>query len=279
MVFLLRLIKKNLYLLTYLFLLGLAISQVFRFNIYQRSYYFNTSNSFFNSFSRVKTSVTSYFNLRHANNELVAENKKLREELGATKSAKTDISEHTKTDSAGKNLYTYITAGVIQSGTNMQNNFITIDKGSADGVTKDMAVISPSGIAGIVLETTENFSLVLSALNPQFKATPMIPAIDFRDGSVSWNGKNPNLIQLNGVSRFEKVKTGMQVLTSNYSVKFPPGIPVGKIAAIRNTGKSSFYEIDLVPATDFRRLSHVYIVKNRFINQTDTLQRRANRGN
>jgi len=227
----------------------------------------------------MKTSVTGYFNLKVANNSLAEENRRLREDIEALKAIKSDKGEYIKTDSAGKRIYSYIKADVIQSSTGMQNNFITIDKGSAEGVTKDMAIISPSGIAGIVLETTENFSLVISVLNPQFKATPMIPAIDFRDGSVGWNGKNPALIQLSGVSRFEKVKPGMQVLTSNYSVKFPPGVPIGKVSSIKNSGKSSFYEIDLVPATDFRKLSQVYIVKNRFIGQTDTLERRANRGN
>lgn len=279
MVFLLRLIKKNLYLLTFLFLFGFSLSQIFRFNIYQQSYYFNTSNGFVNSFSRLKTSVSDYFNLKYVNNDLASENRTLREQLGALLAAKRDTAVYVKSDSSGKQMYSYVTAHVIQSGTGMQNNFITIDKGSADGIGKDMAVISPSGIAGIVIETSKNFSLVLSVLNPQFKATPMIPAIDFRDGSVSWNGKNPQYIQMFGVSRFEKVKTGMKVFTSNYSVKFPPGIPIGTVSAIRNTGKSSFYEIDLVPATDFRRLNQVYVVKNRFSSQTDSLERRANRGN
>lgn len=279
MVFLLRLIKKNLFLLTYLLLFGFSLSQVFRFNIYQQSYYFNTSSGFLNSFSRLKTSVNTYFSLKQVNNQLAEENRRLREELSAAAAMRSLNKEFVQTDSIGKKMYTYIKADVIQSSTGMQNNFITIDKGSADGVAKDMAVISPKGIAGIVLETTENFSLVLSVLNPQFKATPMIPAIDFRDGSVSWNGKNSNVIQLSGVSRFEKIKPGMEVLTSNYSVKFPAGIPIGKISSIGNTGKSSFYDIDLIPATDFRRLSQVYVVKNRYITQTDTLERKAKRGN
>jgi rod shape-determining protein MreC len=275
MVFLLRLIKKNLFIITYFALLFFSLSQIFRFNIYQKSYFFNTSNSFFNTFSRAKSAVNQYFILKYTNETLAEENRKLREQL-ASSHLSGDKTEHIKNDSLGKKMYSYLNAQVIQAGTSMQNNFITIDKGFVDGIKKDMAVIGPSGIAGIVVDVTENFSLVLSVLNSQFKATPMIPAIGFRDGWISWNGKDPQYIQLSGVSRFEKVKPGMEVLTSNYSVKFPAGIPIGKIARIHNTGKSSFYEIDITPSTDFRRLSQVYVVNNRFLTEQDSLINRRN---
>jgi rod shape-determining protein MreC len=107
----------------------------------------------------------------------------------------------------------------------------------------------------------------------------MIPAANFRDGSVSWNGKDPTIIQLNGVSRFEKITPGMDVLTSNYSVKFPPGIPIGKIQKINKSIGSSFYDIDVKLSTDFHKLSHVYIVNHQESSQIDTLNRRTKNGN
>lgn len=278
MVFLLRLIRKNLFGIVFLILFLFSVGQVVRFNVYQKSYYFNTSSGLINAASRAKISVTEYFGLKQVNAALAEENRRLREMLGSGYRSG-DTSVALVRDSSGRKIYTYISARVVQLSTGEQNNFITIDKGSADGIQKDMAVLSPSGIAGIVIEVSDHFSLVLSAINSRFKATPMIPAINFRDGSVTWNGKDPTLIQLNGVSRFEKISKGMEVVTSNYSVKFPPGVPIGQIASFRNTGKSSFYEIDVKLSTDFRRLSHVYVVNNRFSSETDSLVRRAERGN
>lgn len=278
MVFLLRLIRKNLFVILYLLLLIFSVSQVVRFNVYQKSYFFNTSNAFFNAAARTKTSVTSYFNLKSVNEALAEENRLLREQIAGSFSMG-DTTRVMVRDSNGRKLYSYVKARVVQTSTHLQNNFITIDKGTEDGISKDMAVLSPSGIAGIVIDVSDHFALVLSALNSRFKATPMIPAIGYRDGSVTWNGKDPSFIQLNGVSRFEKISKGMKVVTSNYSVKFPPGIPIGSIASFRNTGKSSFYEIDVQLATDFRRLNHLYVVNYQYRAESDTLNRRAERGN
>ena len=278
MVFLFRLIRKNLFFILYLLLMVFSIGQVVRFNIYQQSYFFNTSSAFANGLSRAKTNVTDYFKLADVNQSLAEENRKLRAALMENQQLN-DSSSHLIKDSLGKKKYEYLTANVVQLTTHLQNNFITIDKGSNQGIRKDMAVLSPSGIAGIVIDVTEDFSLVLSAINSQFKATPMIPQTNFRDGSVSWNGKDPTIIQLNGVSRFEKITPGMNVVTSNYSVKFPPGIPIGKIERVSKTGGSSFYDIDIKLATDFRKISHVYVVNYQFSSQIDTLNRRSNRGN
>lgn len=278
MVFLIRLIRKNLFFLVYLLLMIFSIGQVVRFNIYQQSYYFNTSSAFVNGMSRIKTGISDYFKLADVNVALAEENRRLREALIENRQF-SDSQQTLVKDSSGVKKYTYLTANVIQFTTHLQNNFITIDKGSNQGIKKDMAVLSPSGIAGIVIDVSEDFSLVLSAINSQFKATPMIPAANFRDGSVSWNGKDPTVIQLNGVSRFEKITPGMEVVTSNYSVKFPSGIPIGKILKVSKTGGSSFYDIDVKLSTDFRKLSHVYVVNYRHTSQIDTLNRRAKRGN
>lgn len=278
MVFLIRLIRKNLFIIVYLLLMIFSIGQVIRFNIYQQSYFFNTSSAFFNGMSRLKTSVTDYFKLADVNKALAEENRLLRESLNNNNQLP-DSQQITARDSLGQKKYSYFTANVVQFTTHLRNNFITIDKGSNQGVKKDMAVLSPSGIAGIVIDVSGDFSLVLSVINSQFKATPMIPAANFRDGSVSWDGQDPSVIQVNGVSRFEKILPGMDVVTSNYSIKFPSGISIGKILRVSKTGGSSFYDIDVKLSTDFRKLSHVYVVNYRQNAQVDTLNRSTNRGN
>ncbi len=275
MFYLFRLLRNNLFPITFIVLFGISVLQVVQFNLYQESFYFNTSNVVLNSAARMQSSVTSYFGLKEVNQALAEENLRLKN--GAkTNLVVVDTSHQTLKDSHGVKRYSYIVCGVIKSGTTRRNNFITIDKGSLSGVKKGMAVISPSGIAGFVFDVTDNFALVLSVLSSQFTATPMLPELNIREGSVTWDGGDPRLAQLNNINKFEKIKVGMQVVTSNYSVKFPPGIPIGTISKIEKKSTSSFYDIDLKLATDFTKLQYLYVVTDHFQPQLDTLNAREN---
>lgn len=275
MFYLFRLLRNNLFPITFIVLFGISVLQVVQFNLYQESFYFNTSNVVLNSAARMQSSVTSYFGLKEVNKALAEENLRLKN--GAkTNLVVVDTSHQTLKDSNGVKRYSYIVCGVIKSGTTRRNNFITIDKGSLSGVKKGMAVISPSGIAGFVFDVTDNFALVLSVLSSQFTATPMLPELNIREGSVTWDGGDPQLAQLNNINKFEKIKVGMQVVTSNYSVKFPPGIPIGTISKVEKKSTSSFYDIDLKLATDFTKLQYLYVVTDHFQPQLDTLNTREN---
>lgn len=275
MFYLFRLLRNNLFPITFIVLFGISVLQVVQFNLYQESFYFNTSNVVLNSAARMQSSVTTYFGLKEVNKALAEENLRLKN--GAkTNLVVVDTSHQTLKDSNGVKRYSYIVCGVIKSGTTRRNNFITIDKGSLSGVKKGMAVISPSGIAGFVFDVTDNFALVLSVLSSQFTATPMLPELNIREGSVTWDGGDPQLAQLNNINKFEKIKVGMQVVTSNYSVKFPPGIPIGTISKVEKKSTSSFYDIDLKLATDFTKLQYLYVVTDHFQPQLDTLNTREN---
>lgn len=273
MLYLFRLLRNNLYPVTYIILFVFSFIQVLRFNVFQQSFYFNTSNQILNSAARLESNVTTWLNLRDVNQRLAAENMKLRNGL-FNEMVFADTAVAYKTDSSGQKRYSYVVCRVIKSSTNMRNNFITIDKGSTSGIRKGMAVISPSGIAGFVFDVTDNFALVLSVLNSQFTATPMIPELNIREGSVTWDGHDPLVAQLNNINKFEKLKPGMDIITSNYSVKFPPGIPIGKIKSVKKLSSSSFYDIDINLATDFRKLAFLYVVKDNYQSQTDTLNSR-----
>ncbi|MBL7812591.1 MAG: rod shape-determining protein MreC [Bacteroidetes bacterium] len=276
MLFLFRFLRNNLFTVTFILLFGISVFQILRFNLYQQSFYFNTSNAVLNSADRLKNNVTGYFYLRKANEDLVLENKRLREQLAANY-VFYDTQTRSSKDSHGVLRYTYLIGRVISSTVSSQNNFITIDKGRTHGVRKGMAVLSPAGIAGIVLDVSDHFALVSSVLNSKFVATPMIPAINFREGSLTWNGEDPTVAQINGVNKFEKISPGMAVFTSNYSANFPPGVPIGRIKSFRRGGNSSFFEINVELATDFRKISTVYLVKDAFRQEIDSLAGKENR--
>jgi rod shape-determining protein MreC len=112
----------------------------------------------------------------------------------------------------------------------------------------------------------------MSVLNSNFEITSWIPKIGLRQGAVKWDFKNTSSGIIDEINRSEAIKKGQNVLTSNYSSIFPPGTPIGKIARVVNSEKSQYLQIRVRFATDFKRLNHVYCVKNLFSQTLDQLK-------
>lgn len=263
MIVIFRWIRNQAYPLLFILLFLSSFIQVIQFNIYQNSVFFNQTLGFHRQIDAYKSSITGYFNLKFENEKLVEENKLLKQQVQWNLQSLTIKGDTQFIDTLTQTRlrYSYINANVIRSTTNKRNNFIVLDKGTEAGITENMAVIGPSGIVGIVFKASKNFALVLSVLNSKFEITPYLRDITLNQGVLNWNGNNPKYADLNEVNRFEKVKKGMKLYTSNYSLIFPAGIPIGEIDEINTSLKSNFHEISVKLSTDFTRLNHVYVVK------------------
>jgi rod shape-determining protein MreC len=154
---------------------------------------------------------------------------------------------------------------------NDQNNFIVLDRGFKDGIKRHMSVVCPMGIVGVVVESAEHYSLVMSVLNSKFEITPYFYDLKTSQGVVSWNGEDPFHADLEEVNRFVKVKAGMKLYTSNYSLLFPAGIPIGSIESASSNLKSNFHKIKVKLATDFSQLDVVSVVRNIHQKELDVL--------
>jgi rod shape-determining protein MreC len=267
----LRFIRVNAFYFVFGLLQLLCLYQVVRFNSYQQTFYFNTSRAITGNFLSARQSVIDYFYLRDHNEQLAAENLALRQQLAGNRFSKDTALYQERGDSTAPFRYKYVKARVVQSSVNKLNNFITIDKGTKAGVRRGMAVLSPTGIAGIVHDVSDEFSLVLSVLNTKFRVSPMIPDIGFREGNVSWDGKDENFVQLNGINKFEKIKKGSKVLTSSYSPHFPEGVTIGEIESFTIPGNSSFYDVQVRLTTPFNKLHTTYVVFDIYRAQIDSL--------
>jgi len=269
-----RFIQANAFYFFFGLLQLLCLIQVMRFNSYQQSFYFNTSRAFVGEIVSARQDVMDYFYLKTANEQLLQENLQLRQRLRENFMFRDTSLRSGERDSVKSTRYTYIKAHVIQSSTNRVNNFLTLNVGTDQGVKPGMAVLSPGGIVGVVFDVSPGFSLVLSVLNSKFRVSPMILEIGFREGFISWDGKDPAFVQLNGVNKFEKLRKGLKVYTSQYSPNFPDGIEIGEIATYSIPGNSSFYEINVRLSTPFTRLGGVYVVKDIYRSQIDSLNKR-----
>lgn len=137
-----------------------------------------------------------------------------------------------------------------------------IDKGSADGVRPDMAVINTEGLVGKVLTVAHDSSVVLLLIDPEAAAGARVetggPAGP--TGVVRGNGSDENL-SLDFIGTRAEVSSFDDVVTSGYDRGiFPPGIPIGVISDVGGEESDLQKEIEVDPAVDFTALSEVWVL-------------------
>jgi rod shape-determining protein MreC len=177
-------------------------------------------------------------------------------------------------DSVFAARFEYRVAKVIDNSTHLANNYLTIDKGTADGIKPGMGVISATGIVGKVRYCSEHFSVITSILHTQFLVSSRLIRSN-EMGTAKWDGADPEQINLNDVSRYKKVLKGDTAVTSDYNAVFPPNVNVGMVEGVKIRPDQTFYDIRLRLATDFRNLRYVYVVSNRLIEEQEALQKRV----
>jgi rod shape-determining protein MreC len=253
--------KYNAFFLFLIFEITALIIYV-KYNSFQRATYINTANQVTGTlYSRVNE-LNSYLSLKEVNDSLASENARLQSKLKASYYADT-LAKQTITDSAYKQQYTYTEAKVINNSVNKRNNYITIQKGSKDGIIKGMGVICNTGVVGKVIYTSEHLSIVQSLLHKDAKVSAMLA--DTKDiGSLVWGDDlNPHVGLLMDVPNHVKPRIGQWVVTSTYSDLYPAGIPLGKVSNLHAKGGGFFLNMEVNLSVDFSKLQYVYVVNNK----------------
>lgn len=227
----------------------------------------NSSNLVLGSMYQQRADVAYYFALRRMNDSLLAENKKLRQQMAVYSGVDTlrDSSATyaiTQIDSAAPvryASYTYRTAKVINNTVASVNNYITLNRGENDGVKKDMAVISANGVVGKIVNTSAHFSTAISVLSKKQQVSARLK--DGTIGYISWDGKDADVLQMKNVPNQIKVRKGDTVYTTEYSF-FPADVMVGIVTKTAIVKSKNLQVLYLKPTTNFRRLLYVYVVDN-----------------
>jgi len=260
--------KYNTFFLFILFF-GTAVALIVQNNSFQRASTLNSSNAFIGSIYQRVDDFTQYLNLKQTNKYLSEENAYLRSLLKTSQYSKL-IEQDSVLDSLGQTQYTYIVARIISNSIHQKNNYLTINRGSEEGIKKGMGVISSHGIVGIILNVSPHFATIQSLLHADTRISASL-ANSNAFGSLVWGTENYDSQKaiLKDIPNHVKVKPGEQVITSGYSL-FPPGISIGKVI---KTGKSgdSFLDIEIKLNTDFNTLQYVYIIKDKFSDEKQQL--------
>ncbi|MEI7594807.1 MAG: rod shape-determining protein MreC [Bacteroidota bacterium] len=266
---LLFLIKHN-YIIFFLLLESFSIYLVVQNNYYHKNVAVSSANSFAGSIYGAVDEITEYFSLKQVNKTLAEENAMLRAKIIDSVMINDTVKVRVS-DSIFKQRYEYITAKVISNTTKKQKNYITLNKGRKDGVTPNMAVISSSGIVGVVKNVSENFCSIVSFLNNEIEISAKIKKTGHA-GTLQWSGKGSREAILRDISTYVKINKGDSIITSGYSSEFPEGILVGIISDFEINAGENFYTIDVELTSDFSNLSYVYIVRNLYKEEQETLE-------
>lgn len=147
---------------------------------------------------------------------------------------------------------------IVSRDVHRQKNFLIIDAGTSDGLTVDMAVVDDHGIIGKVVFPGEDYSMVQTYLNTDFRVPGLIqPLQSF--GIVRWDGTRLDRLLLDYVVRTEPVAKGQLVVTSGSNI-FPSGIPIGTIDSIAVRQGENLLEVFLEPATSIGSARHAFVL-------------------
>lgn len=254
------LLWRNNFTLLFLLLLSLSFYLIILNNNFQQVSVFNSTNKISASILEAVNYVKEYINLKENNASLARENAKLKSQLPDA-SYENGILHTVVADSSRFQQYSYITARVINNSINRRNNFITLDKGSLQGVKKDMGVISSFGVVGIVKDVSLHYCTVMSLLHKNTKISTKFKNSNYF-GSLVWEGTDVKEATLLEIAKHVKFQVGDTLLTTVYSSIFPEGVMVGVVKDFELRPGDNFYHINVKLSTNFANLSHVYIVDN-----------------
>ncbi len=235
---------------------------VFRKNAYQRSAFLNSTNILTSRLYQRYNDVEYYFHLRAVNDSLVTENTRLRNALPGDFDH-IDSTSKTATDTVSRRRFLYLPAKVVNNSVNNATNTITIHRGSKQGITPNMGVVSTSGVVGIVRNVSDNYAVVISLLNKDTRiSAKLLKTGDF--GSVRWDldHPNPEYGTLTDIPKTVKLRKGDSIVTSGYSTLFPENIMVGYVDETGSVPSSNFHTIRIRFSTNFYNLQYVYVIKN-----------------
>ncbi len=154
-----------------------------------------------------------------------------------------------------------ITASVIARDPGAWTNIIIINKGSNNGLTKDMPIITPRGLVGHVVQVFANTAKVQLLLDPRSAVGSLVQRPESRVAAiVEGNGMNPMIPRMVNLARDADVIRGDKIITSGFGGIYPKGLLVGEVVDIVNDEGGLLKYALLTPAADFGRLEEVMII-------------------
>ncbi|WP_339812879.1 rod shape-determining protein MreC [uncultured Imperialibacter sp.] len=263
---------RNRAFLTFLFLEVISFWLVLNDRSYLGAKFFNSSNRLAANVLNISSNVSDYFSLGKVNAQLAEENRQLHEILlNQTPKGIDPIRIDSVSIDSVNHVYEMIAAKVINNSTRRVNNYLTINKGSDDGILPGMGVVGPQGIVGKVKYSSKHFSSVISLLHTEFLISTAVKRNQVY-GTLRWTSGDALYADLQYVPRHVSLQVGDTIVTSGFNTIFPEGYQAGTISEFTISDDATFYTVKVKLATDFYSLRYVYVVKNLLAEEKDSLE-------
>lgn len=261
-------IRRYFNFLLFLFLQILSIYYIVSYGKYHEAAYGEMANQFTGKINKRYSNIQYYFNLKQTNDSLVKANENLynllREDYGLPDSTDVEKIRSIMTDSSiANNRYHFIAGRIVANAVNTPNNFMVLEGGEKKGFAKGMGVVDiRGGVAGIITETSKDFSVVMSLLHKDSRISGKILKTG-ETGTVTWDGTEPNVLYMNGISQSVKVAKGDSIVTSGFSTTFPKGLLIGTIDGAFVVENTNFIRIKIKTHTNFYNIQYGYVLQDR----------------
>lgn len=256
----------------------LSFVLLFKYNNYQGSVWFSSANDVAGWVFEMKSDVGAFFSLTKINKELTQRNLYLEHQVSQLQARVYD-------KTVGKDFihkgqlamlegFRLIPAKVVDNSVNKPQNFVTIDKGSADGIRQDMGVVCGNGVVGIVYLVSKHYSVVIPVLNTESNISCAIDGTGYF-GYLHWKGGPSDIAYLDDVPRHAHFRLHGKIVTSGYSSVFPPGVMVGEILHVFNSDDGLSYRLMIKLSTDFGNLRDVCVIDDSSVKERLNLLKTA----
>ena len=267
-------LAQNAHWLVFLVLETLAGVMLFKFNHYQHSVWLTQANTVAGQVLEWEAEWLSYIGLNGRNAHLTQrnivleqENNRLRQQLMAQAVDTLQNNVALQLENAGVTL---LPAMVISNSVHLDDNYLTLNRGTADGIKPEMGIISGTGVVGIVAKTSPHYALVMSVLNTRSSISCRLRGSEYF-GYLKWQGGSPRHAYIEDIPRHATFHVGDEVETSGYSSVFPSGIYVGKVVKITNSDDGLSYKLVVELSTDMARLRDVCVVMQEHQEELDSM--------
>ncbi|WP_299432695.1 rod shape-determining protein MreC [uncultured Aquimarina sp.] len=259
---------RNKNFLLFLLLLFISLLLTIQSHSYHKSKFISSTNFLTGGVYGWRYSINNYFGLKKENERLLKENEQLRNQISRftvdTSAAYIDTTSFQKP-------FTFIKTNVFKNDYSKMDNYILLNKGEKDGIEPDMGVITDKGIVGIVENTSKGYSRVISILNSNSRINAGLKKSN-QYGSLVWNGKDPNIVQLETVPRQAILKKGDTIITNGRSTIFPRGIGIGTILNYKLDENQSYFLIDVLLFNDMTNIGFTYAIKSNDATEIKSLE-------
>ncbi len=234
----------------------------------QGAAFYNSSNAIAGTVLKARSDVIDFFSLAQSNENLLAENALLLQQLNAIGGDVDSLA--IPLDSALASQFQFRGGRILSNSLRFSQNHLTLNKGRKDGIKEGMGIFNHEGVVGRVKSVSENYAVAISLLNTGLLISSKIKAND-AFGSINWDGKNSRQAKMLYVPRHVKAQVGDTVVTSGFNAVFPEGINIGTVASIEQGGDPNYLDILVDLSTDFSKVNYVYMVENTHFNELDSL--------